>query len=70
MAARKTTLDFQSEWLKLFLIYKSPHISYTVSNQLAFPEKKFQIDFQDGECGGHIWFPIRTILVIFDLQVT
>ena len=30
-------------------------------------EKKFNIDFQDG---GHLGFPIRLILAIFDLQVT
>ena len=30
-------------------------------------EKKRKIDFQDG---GHFGFPIRTILAIFDLQVT
>ena len=32
--------------------------------------KKFKIDFQDGNCGGHLVFPIRTILAIFDQQVT
>ena len=29
-----------------------------------------QMDFQDGGHGGHLEFPIRTILAIFDLQVT
>ena len=33
-------------------------------------EKKPKIDFQDGGHGGHLGFPIRTILAIFDLQVT
>ena len=28
-------------------------------------EKKRKIDFQDGDHGGHLGFPIRTILVIF-----
>ena len=28
-----------------------------------------KIDFQDGHDGGHLGFPIKTILVIFDLQV-
>ena len=28
------------------------------------------IDFQDGGHGGHLGFRIRTILAIFDLQVT
>ena len=29
-----------------------------------------KIDFQDGCHGGHLGFPICTILAIFDLQVT
>ena len=33
-------------------------------------KEKFKIDFQDGNCGGHLVFPIGTILAIFDLQVT
>ena len=33
-------------------------------------EKKRKIDFQDGHHGGHLRFWIRTILAIFDLQVT
>ena len=33
-------------------------------------EKKRKIDFQDGCHGGHLGFPISTILTIFDLQVT
>ena len=37
---------------------------------LSIQEKKFKIDFQDGNCGGHLVFPIRKILAIFDLQVT
>ena len=32
--------------------------------------QKFKIDFKDGDFGGHIAFPIRTILGTFDLQVT
>ena len=31
---------------------------------------KRKIDFQDGDHGGHLGFPIRTILATFDLQVT
>ena len=31
---------------------------------------KRKIDFQDGCHGGHLGFPIGTILAIFDLQVT
>ena len=37
---------------------------------LSIQEKKFKIDFQDGNCGGHLVFLIGMILVIFDLQVT
>ena len=37
---------------------------------LSIQEKKFKIDFQDGGHGGHLGFPISTILAIFDLQVT
>ena len=33
-------------------------------------QKKFKIDFEDCNCGGHTGFPIRTISAIFDLQVT
>ena len=33
-------------------------------------EKNRKIDFQDGCHGGHLGFPIGTILAIFDLQVT
>ena len=29
-----------------------------------------KIDFQDGDHGSHLGFPIGTILAIFDLQVT
>ena len=32
--------------------------------------KKLNIDFQDGGHGGHLGILIRTILAIFDLQVT
>ena len=37
---------------------------------LSVQEKKRKIDFQDGGHGGHLGFPIGTILAIFDLQVT
>ena len=37
---------------------------------LSIQEKKQKIDFQDGCHGGHLRFPISTILAIFDLQVT
>ena len=31
-------------------------------------QEKFKIDFQDGNCGGHLVFPIGTLLAIY-LQV-
>ena len=37
---------------------------------LSAQEKKRKIDFQDGNHGGHLGFPIGTILATFDLQVT
>ena len=36
----------------------------------SHPNTSYQIDFQDGNCGGHPVFPIGTILAIFNLQVT
>ena len=37
---------------------------------ISIQEKKFKIDSQDCNCGGHLVLPIGTILTIFDLQVT
>ena len=37
---------------------------------LSAQEKNRKIEFQDGGHGGHLGFPIRTILATFDLQVT
>ena len=37
---------------------------------LSVQEKKQKVDFQDGCHASHLGFPIGTILVIFDLQVT
>ena len=37
---------------------------------LSVQENKRKIDFQGGCHGGHLGFPIGTILAIFDLQVT
>ena len=52
-----------------FLIYKSPRcfLASLVSIGLSVQEKSGKIDFQDG---GHLGFPIGTILAIFYLQVT
>ena len=37
---------------------------------LSNQEKKFKLDFKDGNCGSHLVFLIGTILAIFVLQVT
>ena len=65
-------LDSRSARFKLFLIYKSPRcfLASLVSIGLSVQEKKRKIDFQDGGHGGHLGFPIGTILASFDLQVT
>ena len=66
-------LDFQLERFYLFFfIYKSPRCSLPsfVSIGLSVQEKKRKIDFQDGHHihhGGHLGFPIGTILAPFDL---
>ena len=69
MAAMAAILDFRSARFYLFLIYKSPRcfLASLESIGLLVQEKKRKIDFQDG---GHLGFPIGTILAIFDLQVT
>ena len=66
MAATGSILDFQSEWFYLLLIYKSPwyFLSSFQSTGLSV-QKKFEIDFQDGNCGNHTGFPIRTNWAIF-----
>ena len=54
------------------MIYKSPRCFLLIfkSIRLLVQEKKRKIDFQVGDHGGHLGFSIRTILAIFDLQVT
>ena len=48
-------------------LYRSPdYQTHFYSIGLSFPEKKFNINFQDG---GHLGFVIRMILAIFDQQV-
>ena len=37
---------------------------------ISIQKKKFNIDFQDGNCGGHLVYLIGTILATFDLQAT
>ena len=57
--------------LAIFELQVTPYFLYSFESiGLFVQEKKFKTDFQDGNCGGHIGFPIRTILAIFDLQVT
>ena len=64
----------QLSWISdlRFLIYKSPwcFLPSFESIGLSVQEKKWKIDFQDSRHGGHLGFPIRTILALFDLQVT
>ena len=66
------SLDLQSARFKLFLIYKSPQcfLPSFKSTGLSVKEKRRKIDFQDGCHGGHLGYPIGTILATFDLQVT
>ena len=54
------------------MIYKSSRCfpASLESIGLSVQEKMRKKDFQDGCHGGHLWFPIGTILAIFDLQVT
>ena len=63
-------LNIGSERFSLFLIYKSPLCFLPSLNGLSVQEKKRKIHFQDGRHWGHLGFPIRTILAVFDLQVT
>ena len=72
MAAMAAILDFRSARFLLFLIYKTPRcfLASLESIGLWVQEKKRKIDFQDGGHGGHLGFPIGTILAIFDLQIT
>ena len=55
-----------------FFIYKSPRcfLASLASIGLSVQEKKQKKYFQDGGLGGHLGFPIGTIVAIFDLQVT
>ena len=72
MAAMAAILDIQLAQFYLFLIYKSPQclLPSLESTGLSVQEKKLNIDFQDGGHGGHLGLLIRTILAIFDLQIT
>ena len=72
MSAIAAILDFRSERFKLFLIYESPKcfLPSFESIGLSVQEKTGEIDVQDACHGGHLWFPIGTILTTFYLQVT
>ena len=72
MAAMEAILDIRLARFYLFFIYKSPQCLLTSleSIGLSVQEKKLNKDFQDCGHGGHLGFRIRTILAIFDLQVT
>ena len=65
-------LDIRLARVKLFFIYKSPQclLISLESIGLSVQEKKLNIDFRDRGHGGHLGFWIRTILAIFELQVT
>ena len=67
MAAMAAILDFRSEIFWLVLFYKSPQCFLPSFESTGLSvQKKRKTDFQDG---GHLGFPIRKILAIFDLQV-
>ena len=70
MVARATILDFRSERYLLLLIYRSPRyfLSSFKSMGLSVQDKKFKIDFQGGNCSGHLGYLIRMILAISNLQ--
>ena len=76
--AKKRFSRWRPSWISdrhdfsYFLSTSHPDASYNVWSQLAFRfrRRSEKIDFQDGFHGGHLGFPIGTILAIFDLQVT
>ena len=62
-----------SNWHNFSYFWSTSHpndLQSLESIGLSVQEKKQKIDFQDGGHGGHLGFLIRTILAIFDLQVT
>ena len=50
------------------LLYLLVRIAFDLIYRVVCEEMS-KIDFQDGRCGGHLGFPIGTILVIFDQEV-
>ena len=70
-----TRLQGQPSWIPdqndFSYFWSTSHLdtSYQVSSVgLSVQENKFKINFKDGDFGGHIAFPIRTILAIFVSQ--
>ena len=63
--------DFRRNDFSYMWSTSRPDSSYHIfkSTGLSVQNKKFKIGFQDGGCGGHLGFPIETILAIFDLQI-
>ena len=59
--------DFSS-----FFTYQSPQcfLPSLKSVGLSVQEKKWKTYFQDNRHDGHLWFPIKMILAVFDLPVT
>ena len=58
--------------LAIFISTSHPHASYQFSNQLAlwFRKSEKKKEFQDGRHDSHFGFPIQTIYLSLDLQVT
>ena len=51
-------------------LYRSHDYKTSFKSIVLSVQKKFNIDFQDDSHDSNLWFPIRTILTSFDLQVT
>ena len=54
--------------LAIFFIYKLPRYFLPSFESVGLFVQKRKIDFQDSSSDGHLGFPIRKILAIFDLQ--
>ena len=53
------------------VLYRSPDYQTSFESiGLPVQEKTSNIDFQDGDSGNHLGFPIEKCFAIFDLQVT
>ena len=57
-------------WGKLRQEAHGPRVAHLSDIATADMQMCRKIDFQDGCHGGHLGYPIGTILAIFDLQVT